>query len=273
MPRRETASPTSPTPGGVPRAARPVPSLHHYMMIASVALEMFLAVLWFCAPPEKARFLEVLLPMPMAFLFGKFTNGFGGRGNGQGSTEHGGEEDVSPSPPLSPSPDRPAPDPQLPMRTTLRADLLCLGLLLLAGGCAGLWSGSRGLPSPPPPDPVDRAPGENGVFAVEPPVTVTAAGDRDEEAARQTAAKPDESSPRLLVQGVCERSQNIVLARFWPGRQITQFRDGGLSASGAGSMQPEQSSGRATPSLFAISGQPELCSGCGDHYEANPALY
>jgi hypothetical protein len=32
------------------------------MMIASVVLEMFLAILWFCAPPEKARFLEVLLP-------------------------------------------------------------------------------------------------------------------------------------------------------------------------------------------------------------------
>jgi hypothetical protein len=147
------------------------------MMIASVVLEMFLAILWFCAPPEKARFLEVLLPMPMAFLFGKFTNGFGrkGSGNGQPPAESGWEEEASPSSPPPPSPNHPAPDTQNPSRTTLRAGLLCFGMLL-TGGCAALWSGSRGLPSPPPPGPADRAPQQF--------VTVTTTSDRDDEAAR-----------------------------------------------------------------------------------------
>lgn len=60
----------------VEKAEKRVPSLHLVTMLIAAGLELVLLLCYLFATPEKTRFLEILLPMPMVFLFGKFTNGF-----------------------------------------------------------------------------------------------------------------------------------------------------------------------------------------------------
>lgn len=77
------------------RKATPVPSLHLVMIRIAVAGVIAGGFGYFFAPPEKSAFFERLAEWSMVFLFGKFTNGFGKRGeilSGDNDDEDGGDQ-------------------------------------------------------------------------------------------------------------------------------------------------------------------------------------
>ena len=55
------------------------PPIHTLMIHCSVLITSLAGVAFFYSPPEKESFFQTLALTGAGFLFGKFTNGFGGR--------------------------------------------------------------------------------------------------------------------------------------------------------------------------------------------------